>query len=281
MPVRSRAPPPASRTATRWRLKHSSSSGPLPEMRGLSGSLARPARARAPWWMRWRSPCAAAARPSAIIAIDPTSRVSGGADSGRPHPHAAAPRRSGHFHPLHGHARIPRRAGARHRRPGPAHGCRRPRLRADRNRGRGAGRNRDRRPGAGHRGGAGARHGRRRADPEGGDHGDRRRVRGQQSRSSGRQCGGARYRPHAGFSGGTGQPASGDPRGGHRGYWYRGAVRGGERAGKPAPPISSLFRRAQVESGNRNHRRQRPVLHARIRGSRGSQYRDAVRPAFG
>ena len=80
MRVRSPAPPPASRTATRWRSKRSSSCRPFAGTRAdRRASPARPARARARWWTRWRSPCAARGKTVGIIAVDPSSRVSGGA----------------------------------------------------------------------------------------------------------------------------------------------------------------------------------------------------------
>ena len=51
----------------------------MPGARASSASPGRPAPARARWWMPWRARFASRARPSAIIAVDPTSPFSGGA----------------------------------------------------------------------------------------------------------------------------------------------------------------------------------------------------------
>ena len=50
---------------------------------------------------------------------------------------------------------------------------------------------------------------------------------------------------------------------------------------RPCAPPASYQRRSQRESGNRNHRRQRALLHARLRSPGRGQHRDALRPSFG
>ena len=117
------------------------------------------------------------AKPSAIIAVDPTSRVTGGAILGdriRMQQHHADP---GVFIRSMATRGIARRTRARHRRAGAAARRRRAASRARRNRRRGPGRSRDRPAGGGDGGGAGARHGRRCPGDQGRHHGNRRRVR--------------------------------------------------------------------------------------------------------
>ena len=120
-------------------------------------------------------------RSVAVLAVDPSSRRSGGVAAGRPRAHPLRSGRRRRLHPLDRRRRAPRRAGARHarRRPGPG---RRLRHRGRRDRRRRPERDRCRRGGRHRRGHRPARLGRRPAVPQGGDHGDPRRARGDEGR---------------------------------------------------------------------------------------------------
>ena len=125
----------------------------------------------------WR----AGGRSVAVLAVDPSSRRSGGALLGDRARIPFDPADARRLHPLDRRRRAPGRAGARHPR-GRARAGRRLRRRRGRDGRRRPERDRRRRGGRHRRGHRPARLGRRPAVPQGGDHGDPRRARGDQGR---------------------------------------------------------------------------------------------------
>ena len=120
-------------------------------------------------------------RSVAVLAVDPSSRRSGGSLLGDRRPDRLRPARPGDVHPLHGGGRPARRprAGDARGRPGAGRGLRR---RRGRDRRRRPERDRGRRGGRHRRGHRPARLGRRPAVPEVRDHGGARRARRDEGR---------------------------------------------------------------------------------------------------
>jgi LAO/AO transport system kinase len=63
----------------RWPRSGARARRPRPATRASSASPDLPAPAKAPWWTRWRGPCASRGKTVAILAVDPSSRLTGGA----------------------------------------------------------------------------------------------------------------------------------------------------------------------------------------------------------
>ena len=143
------APPPAIENRDPASARHCcASSRRTPATPASSASPARPARARARSSTRWPRDLRREGKTVGILAVDPTSRVTGGAILGdriRMQQHHADPGVFIRSMATRGASGGLARATADLAR---LHGRRRQGLRHHRNRGRGPGRSRDRRPGA-------------------------------------------------------------------------------------------------------------------------------------